>query len=72
MSTKNNRFTLRYDRTKGNWRVEDASDNPLYNQDIVTATELARLDVIDKGVTEWTDCEDADAIWQKMVDSRPK
>jgi len=71
MSTNNNRFTLRYDRIKGNWRVEDASDNPAYNRDIVTATELARLDVIDKSVTEWTDCEDAETIWQKMVDRDP-
>ena len=68
MSEESKRFTLRYDRATGRYHIENASDNPLYNQDIVTATELARLDVIDKSVTEWTDCEDADRIWQKMVD----
>ena len=68
MSTNNKRFTLRYDRATGRYHIENASDNPLYNQDIVTATELARLDVIDKSITDWTDCEDAETIWQKMVD----
>jgi len=68
MSTNNKRFTLRYDRATGRYHIENASDNPLYNQDIVTATELARLDVIDKSVTDWADCEDAETIWQKMVD----
>ena len=68
MSEESKRFTLRYDRATGRYHIENASDNPLYNQDIVTATELARLDVIDKSVTDWADCEDADMIWQKMVD----
>ena len=75
MSEESKRFTLRYDRATGRYHIENASDNPLYNQDIVTATELARLDTIDKAVTEWIDCVDAEAIWQDMkksVDSEGK
>ena len=68
MSTNNKRFPLRYDRVTNRYHIENASDNPLYNQDIVTATELARLDVIDKSITDWADCEDAETIWKKMVD----
>jgi len=68
MSTNNNRFTLRYDRIKGNWRVEDASDNPVYCNPIRIAMELDRLEEIDRAVKDWTDCEDAETIWQKMVD----
>ena len=68
MSINNNRFTITYNEQTGRYHIENASDNPLYNQDIVTATELARLDVIDKSVTDWADCEDAETIWQKMVD----
>ena len=68
MSTNNNRFTITYNEQTGRYHIENASDNPLYNQDIVTATELARLDVIDKSITDWADCEDAETIWQKMVD----
>jgi len=68
MSINNNRFTITYNEQTGRYHIENASDNPLYNQDIATATELARLDVIDKSITEWIDCVDAEAIWQKMVD----
>ena len=68
MSQESKRFTLHYDETTGRYHITNVSGNPIYNQDIVTATELARLDVIDKSVAEWNDCEDADAIWQKMVD----
>jgi len=75
MSEESKRFTLHYDETTGRYHVTSVSGNPIYNQDIVTATELARLDVIDKAVTEWIDCVDAEAIWQDMkksVDSEGK
>ena len=72
MSINNNRFTITYNEQTGRYHIENASDNPLYNQDIVTATELARLDVIDKSITDWADCEDAETIWQKMVDGDSK
>lgn len=67
--SRRSRVTLRYNEESGRYHVENASGNPLYNQDIQLATELARLDVIDKSVEEWLDCDDAEKIWQKMVDS---
>ena len=65
----NKRVTMHYDETTGRWHVMNAACNPLYNQDIQLATEIARLAEVDRSVEDWMDCDDAEKIWQKMVDS---
>ena len=75
MSERRYNLSIEFDPETGTYHISNASGNPLYSQDLQLATEMARIDVIDKSVTEWIDCVDAEAIWQDMkrsVDTDPK
>lgn len=72
INNNNNRFNITYNEKTGRYHISNASDNPLYNQDLQLATEMASLDSVDRTVNDWADCADAEAIWKKMVDDRSK
>jgi len=64
--------TFHWDGDRRRWIIMHGSHNPVYSNNLESLTELAKLQEIDDSVEDWCDCDDAEAIWQKMVDCDPK
>ena len=60
--------TFHWDPDRRRWVVMQPSLNPVYSDNMESLVELLRLEEIDGAVQDWADCEDAETIWQKMVD----
>ena len=58
--------TFHWDPDRRRWVVMQPSLNPVYSDSMEGLVELLRLEEIDRSVTEWIDCVDAEAIWQDM------